>query len=531
MMVVLAKIATYEKLTIALCTGMLALLLLVSRSHQIGGYGVETDFYGSYAVEAFHLLNGQGYEEPDHGPGYSLTLIPFYWLLEDMFLAGKVLTIFSAVGLGFVTFKVFEQLFNARLAFFTVVLLFVIVFPYSYLASNDVFFAFLTMLCVYLFFRTGVITLSNLLFSGLIAGFAFMTRMNAAILPAAVFSSILFLNPEKWSWTQRLKGLSLFSAAFLIVTSPWLIMNYVKHGNPMATEVYQTIGAGMQATNNSGSAAGGIAWREEKNAVAQKHHSLITVLLADPLHTLKFFFGNVVNHLQRLLMALIKFPAYLFLLPGGILLLSQANRKQLALFTFPLFGYLIYCILAFIDRYFLYIIAFLLLMVVYFLFQTDWLLKNERSARMFRLINKLAFAGTLILLSLNSAKAIQKELAADPVELIKISEVVKKHVTEGETLIARKPHLGFISCVKVVYFPEVESVAALVDYARQKNARLLLYSPIEVAYRPKLSQLLEPDKLGPELSLIFHQQNPEIFLYKINQNQEDPSQWVPLINL
>lgn len=497
----------YEKLALGLCLAVLCLLLLVGYLHKIGGYGVETDFYGSYAVEAFHLMHGQSYEEPDHGPGYSLALIPFYFLFGDMFSAGKIITILSAVGMGFLSFKVFQKLFDSKLAFFTLVLFFVTIFPYAFLAGNDLFFGFLTILSIYLFYRNGVLSVANLILTGLVAGFAFMTRMNAVILPAAVFVSVLFINPEKWSMANRVKGLSFFALAFMLTASPWLIMNYAKHGNPFATDVYQTVGVGMETSSR-------IDWAEEKEVIANEHHSLAGVLLTNPVATARFFSKNVLNHFKKLISTLIGFPAYLFLIPGGILLLSQADRRKLSLFTFPLFGFLIYCLLAFIDRFFLYIIFFFLFMVVYFLFQSNWSFRSRKDSIIFARLNQVAFVVTLLLISANTIKATVKEVSNDPVELIRVAERLEDY--KGETMIARKPHLGFVSEMKVIYFPQVNTAEELFEYAIENNADLLLYSYIEADLRPQLKVLENPEKVSDHFTLIYHQDEPKIFVYEVN---------------
>lgn len=503
----LAGLSPYEKATLLLCGCMLGTLLLVSAHHEIGGYGVETDFYGSYGVEAFNLLQGERYEEPDHGPGYSLMLIPFYWLLRDMFEAGKLLTILSTVLTGFFTFKILQRLFNEKLAFFTVGLFFVAIFPYGFLAGNDLVFALLTSLTIYFFYREGELSLKNTLLCGLVAGFAFMTRMNAVVFPAAVFSTVLLINPERWTLKRRFRVLGWFTAVFVITASPWLIMNTLNRGNPLATEVYQTIGVGMNGDDE-------INWAEEKHAVAQQHQSLTSVLLGNPVHTAKYFLGNGINHFRRVLNGLVNFPAYLFLVPGGILMISLADRRQLSLLTFPLFGFLVYCLLSFIDRFFLYILPFFFFMVVYFLVQTRWV-PDGAPRRTLAVVNGVAYGAIVLFLTVASVKATRAQLAEDPVELLPVAETLREAGYAGETMVARKPHLAFTSGMDVLYFPQVKTVAELVAYAREHGARLVLYSYIEAELRPELVILRQPEAVGSDLQLVYGQEEPCIYVYEV----------------
>ena len=63
----------------------------------MGGYGVETDFYGSFAPAAKAMMEGKMELDASYGPGYHLVLILFYSIFNDMFEVGKFVSILSAV--------------------------------------------------------------------------------------------------------------------------------------------------------------------------------------------------------------------------------------------------------------------------------------------------------------------------------------------------------------------------------------------------------------------------------------------------
>lgn len=505
----------YGKLIYIVLAVAFGLYLTLAFLHRIGGYGVETDFYGSYAVETLHILHGQGYHEPDHGPGYPVMLIPFYLVLRDLFWAGKLLTILSAIAVIYLSYKLFENLFSGKLAFLTSILLAINLTPFAYLAGNDLFFAALAVASVYLIYRGKKVTSRGLLLSGLVAGYAFMTRLNAIVLPVWLGATILLLQQGKWSRTQKARSLALFLSVFVVAAGPWLVVNLLHRGNPFATDVYQTIGAGMGQSAS-------IAWAEEKGEVAQRYHGLLDVLLANPGYTAKVFLRNTVDHFQKSLFSLVRFPAYLFVVPGLLMLVSLSDRRQLTMLLFPLFGFLIYCILPFMSRFYLYILPFFLLPVAYSIFWFDAVpgAKSLGEGWATRWLTQLVFALTALFLFVNVAKATAKQIKADPVELLRVSESLRNQGYGGGTIVARKPHLGFVSGMDVVYFPEVNTVPELVDYARSKKAQLVLYSAIEAELRPQLEVLGRPEKVSQWLRLIYKRDNPSVMVYLVKDGSQ-----------
>lgn len=511
----LRNLSFYEKLSYGLSILFLIVLLILASVHKIGGYGVETDFYGSYALDAFNILEGREYQEPDHGPGYSLLLIPFYLVLGDMFWAGKLLTILSATLLGLLSYKILRNLFDEKSAFFTQVLLILVILPNAYLASNDLPFAFLTTLVIYIVFSKEKLSYKYLLFAGLVAGYAMMTRMNAIILPISIATILLFINPEEWDWRKRITALSIFAATFLVMALPWFIINLGRSGNPVSSEVYQTIGAAMFSTSAE------ISWAEEKNLVAQQYDSLFSLFIHNPISTFKFFFWNVLGHFQRVLVNLLPFPIFLFFAPGALFIINKINKRQLSLYSFALFGFLIYCMLAFSPRFFFYVGAFFMLPAIYFLFHTENIFTQNKIRTGIKYFSLFIYAFAVILLLKTQVGTIKNNLKADPVDLYKVSQSVQKHSSDEDTIIARKPHLGFINKRKVIYFPEVENLDGLIQFAKEKQAKLILYSIIEEETRPQLKILQEPEKVGSDFTLIYSHENPDLYLYKLTAHNSN----------
>src|SRR6266498_1394197 len=88
-------------LTLSLAYALFILTVALA-FHRVGGYGVETDFYGQYAPQARAIqrliLNGEGRIEIDglHGPLYPLLLAVFGWIAGDIFRGGVLLAVLAS---------------------------------------------------------------------------------------------------------------------------------------------------------------------------------------------------------------------------------------------------------------------------------------------------------------------------------------------------------------------------------------------------------------------------------------------------
>ena len=478
----LKNIDSYEKLSFLLCFFLLVLLISLSHFHEMAAWGVETDFYGSYSHYATEMAAGERFRGTDHGPGYIFVLTVFYLIFGDVFVAGSFVSIISAVMLIFFSFQTIKVLFNSKLAFFTVLIMAIIIFPHSILASNDLFFSFIVTLSIFLIFRNGKVSFSNLLWGGIVSGYALMTRMNALILPLAIFVTVLIINPEKWAWEKRIKGLLIYGVCFLLAASPWFIMNYIYYGSPLASlEAHKTIGASMLGQESK---SGDFAWGAQTAVIGEKYDSLFSLVFKNLPGFTKFFVKNMFGHFQKILTEILKFPAYLFFLPGVLLLFLKIDRRQLSYYSFAAFGFLIYCVLSFSPRFFLYVLVLFILPVVYFLFFQNY--DENISLRQKLLVVNKVFLGVIILLLIKaSVFEMKMNITTEPLYLIKAAEVFKKKSINSDIVFARKPHLAFLSDRKVELIPDVDSVENLIKAAQEKNVTFVFYGVKEAEARPQ----------------------------------------------
>ncbi|MCG8604721.1 glycosyltransferase family 39 protein [bacterium] len=500
------KLTRYEKLAFLVAGFMLVFLLALSHFHKMGGYGFETDFYWAYAPDAKNILDGKKPEEPGVGPGYTLVLAGFNLLLDDWFLSGKLISMLSTVFCGIFTFKLMGVVFTQRLALFTMILWFVTVLPFSIMAGTDMFFAMVVAIGIYYFFKKREFSPKDLAVSAAIMAYAYLTRHNAVVLPIAVAVILLLFNPHSWTWAHRVKGLALFGVVFLAVMAPWLAVLQFSSGETMRSDSFLIIASHFYGRP-------GIVGSEDMRLAAQKFDSLKAVIFYDFAYFVKHYLLNLYKHSYKLLLDSLKFPTFLFVGAGLIALLPRLNKKQISFFVFPVLSFLLLCLVHYEPRYYLYIIGFFVLLPAHYLCSESRQSLPKRNSG--KLIAKAAaYYVTVVVVLAFSLKEIKATIDSEPRELLEISRFLKEHVRESETIIARKPHIGFLSNLETKYFPEAKSLSELLEFAANEKADYLIYGEIEAKRRPELNFLLEPENLPNQLEPMFVWERPRTIIYK-----------------
>ncbi|MFQ5638045.1 MAG: ArnT family glycosyltransferase [bacterium] len=499
----------YEKLALLFSGLMLFGLLFLGHFHKMGTYGTETDFYWAYAPDAQNILAGKAPEEPGVGPGYALVLAGLNLIIRDWFLTGKVISILSAVLCGFFTFKLVQHLFDVKVAFFTMVLWHVTVLPFAILAGTDMFFACLLTSALYSLFREPNITNRNLIVSAALMGYAYLTRHNAITFPICVALILLFLNPDSLNWTQRFVKAGIFAAVFVTVLLPWTLVLQFTSGSAARSDSYLIIASHFYGRP-------GVVSSEDMRLAAHQFNSLFSVVFYDFTYFVKHYLKNLYRHFYDILIHSLKFPAFLFVGAGAFTMLPSLTKRQLSFFVFPVFAFLLLCLVHYEPRYYLYILSFLILLIAFFLFPKDSG-HDKNAGLVLKYGRPFAYGVTVLFMLIFSLKEITKHISGEPRELLQISRQLREnvHVIENELIIARKPHLGFLSNLKTTYFPEAKTVAELLKYAKKERADYLLYGEVELQRRPELSILLYPEKLPGEFEPILVWKQPRTIVYKL----------------
>ncbi len=497
----------YDRWALYVTGAMLLILFSIASFHRMGGYGVETDFYWAYAPDAARIASGESPREPGIGPAYPLVLILANTLLQDWFASGKAVSVISSVLGGLLTYRTLRNVFAARVAFATMLLWFATVLPWTIAASTDMFFAMVVIAGIYFFFRNKDLSDIDLLLSGLLTSVAMLTRHNAIVLPMATILILLLFHSDKNAIGVRLRAVLVFCTPLVLVLTPWYA---IKHFvlEPVVSDSHLII-----ASNFYGRP--GVVSSEDMRLAAQNFDSLWAVVSYDFSHFVKHYLSNVYHHFRDVMTKSLQFPSFLFVGAGAVVLLGRMDKRQLSFFVFPALSFLLLCLVHYEPRYYLYILSFFLLLVPYFLFETTSSARTESASSPRSYLSGVVYAATLVLVLATSAKEVRANIKGEPRELLHIASELQSKIEEGSSIIARKPHLGFLAGLETIYFPEAKSIPALLEFAAAHHAGYLLYGEMEAARRSGLGALLNPERVPPELDPIFMMDNPKTIVYKI----------------
>jgi len=105
-------------------------------------------------------------------------------------------------------------------------------------------------------------------------------------------------------------------------------------------------------------------------------------------------------------------------------------------------------------------------------------------------------------------------LRSEPRHLVEIAGVLKKRSSEGDIMIARKPHLAYLAGLKGV--PGVASSAdEYIALARKIGARYIVYSDREASIWPGLKCLRDPGAVPKGLNLILRHAPTHTMIYEL----------------
>lgn len=521
------KTQRYDSIALAFCMVVLLVALVIGYFHKVGTFGVESDFYGSYAVQAENIIAGRPYTYQLNPPGYCLLLATVTLLTGDTFVAGKVISAFAAALFGWITYLLLKALFDSRIALTATILSLLTLIPSSFVAATDVVGAVVIMLPLWVFLRPSGLTNACFL-SGILAGVAYLVRGNAIFVSIGILISLVFIAFNKQTLQHRLMKVGIFTFGVLLITFPWFIYSWYINGNPFTSNAYLQIAAHFYHLEGDkfGTAA---------TEMSSQFNSFSEVLLYDPLRLLKLYFKDVLFlNIPRLFVpqSLIKnldFPAYGIVMAGPLLLVSigfilllgdilshieELSRKKLIFVLVNFMGYLLLGLVGFHRRYYLFLFPLIFLLIVYPFFRK----------RVFAVPDYTHFPRTvscllviILAFSLSGAAYLETKsiIASEPRYLLEIAEFLKSYSSPNEVLISRKPHLAYLAKLKGV-FPLVKTADEYLVKAREIKASYIVYSDYEASLWPGLKSLSNPKALPDGFKLIYCHQLTNTLIYKID---------------
>ncbi|HSP87909.1 MAG TPA: glycosyltransferase family 39 protein [Ignavibacteriaceae bacterium] len=484
------------------CFFIFSIALVCGYFHEIGTFGVETDFYGTYAVQAHNILTGKPYTYLHNPPGYPILVAIFSFLTPDLFTAGKIISALSIALIGFINYLIFKILSNEKIAFLSTIFLLITLIPYSFIASTDLPGGAFALIPVLILLSSNKFSIKAFLVIGISCGISYLIRAESIFIIAGIIISVLFVLKNENKKEKIFKtGLIIFG--FVLITSPWFIYNWKTNGSPFATTAYLQVG--LYFYNEKG-----LEKEPELKKIIDEEKTSPSILLINPAKLVWKYLKNIPSRFEYLFIETFSFPLYLFLGGGIIFFLINLDSKRLSYIIIWLSGFILLGLISFKLRHYFPLIPLLSFLIFYSIL-------NEKTSN---IVSKKSWIilGLSILLILFSIKDAYNKtndfLKSEPKYLFEISEFLKSHSSKGEIIVSRKPHLAYLSGLKHVFLYE-NSKEDFYKKAKFINARFIVYSDFEAELWPGLQSLNDPDNLKDMFDLVYYHEPTNTMIYEI----------------
>src|SRR5215831_4627267 len=471
---------------------LVAVTAMILGPHRIGDNFAETDFYGAYADGARALLHGKidASRYGVVGPGYEWALALVGALIPNLFVAAELISA-AAMTTGLLLWThLLTRRASARLA--ALVALFLAVNPtffrYGYSVTNDALaFALQAGTMTALLVGAG---LGTALGAGALAGLAFLTRYNAAVLLPVGIAALLAGGTPR---AEGRRSTLVFVAGFVAMTAPWIAFS-LAHGQRFEFQFHHNIAYDVFARSR------GLAWDEYQRLLQPQFKSLADVIARDPGAVLRRELFNVWDHLRLDARVVLGLPVAWCALAG--LPFAWTDGVLRRLWPVPLGAALFFLSLVPVFHSARYSIP---LLPCYMLLAAAPFASARLTPRVMGRVGpwlRSALALVPLLLTVRSTVA-ETRRAVDqlPTEVLDCAETLRAEERPGDRIICRKPQIAFHAGVAAVGFPFTRTLSELAAVARDKGARWLYFSWPEAEMRPAYWYLLDTTAVVPGLTI------------------------------
>lgn len=502
------RASLYDVLALIVCLGVGVLSFSIGASRGVANWGVETDFLWRDVGLAQDVLSGKPYMNQHYPPGYAYVLAGMSLLTHDFFKAGIIISAVAGAMLGLVGYGIASILFDRRLAFVTTIFVLLALLPYSIVASTDVLANFLLLLPLWVLLRREP-TMGVCIQSGVAAGVACLVRYNAIFLLIGIPLALLCFSPAQDSLGRRFQKVRAFGAAALVVTAPWLLVNWQYHGHPFASDLHGQVAAHFYHPKGDGT-----SWTI--GYMQQQYDSYWAVFTHDPARLCGQFIKDVLHdRALKLSFDAIGFPAFLFAGAGVLLYLGDLSRARAIFLIVCGGGYLLHGLAGFADRFYLFLYPLL------FLFVSLPVIELGRVSLDFRETSRgwnarwVLIAGLLFVSAYTSAARVGYFLRTTPTYLLGAAEVLRARAVPGDSIMGLKPHLAYLAKLNMESIEGLETIEDYVRRARERNVRFIAYSAFEESYSVGLRALRDPARVPQEFRVVYEHVPTKTLVYEI----------------
>lgn len=498
----------YDVLVLIVCLGVGLLSFSIGASRDVANWGVETDFLWRDVGLAQNVLSGKPYMNQHYPPGYAYVLAGISLLTHDFFKAGIIISVVASTLLGLVGYGIVSILFERQRAFVTTLFVLLALLPYSFVASTDVLANFLLLLPLWVLLRREP-TMGVCIQSGAAAGVACLVRYNAIFLLIGIPLALLCFSPAEDSLRRRLQKVLAFGAAVLVVTAPWLFVNWQYHGHPFASDLHGQVAAHFYHPKGDGSPS-------SIESMQQQYASYWDVLTHDPVRLCGQFIKDILHdRVLKLSLDVIGFPAFLFAGAGMLLFLRDLTRSRAVFLLVCGGGYLLHGLAGFADRFYLFLYPLLFLFVSLAVVELGRVaIRLQETSRVWN-VSWVLIAGLLFASAYTSAARVGHFLRTAPTHLLDAAEVLRERAVPGDLIMGLKPHLAYLAKLNMESLDGVETIEDYVTRARERNVRFIVYSAFEESYFEGLRALRDPARVPQEFRVVYEHVPTKTLVYEI----------------
>ncbi|MFN0109638.1 MAG: ArnT family glycosyltransferase [Blastocatellia bacterium] len=507
-------------LPVIVCLLHLCTLIYLARQHPFGNYATETDFYHYYAPDAERIAAGQFPQNTFQGPGYPAVIAALGKLTGlggDLFTVAKWLSVVCAVLCGWLIFVLFARLFGFWAGLGAQLIAIVSgEFPqFSINAATDVFFLFVCLAVLATFTAERLNARWRVILTGALTGAAYVIRYNGLFLLAACVIGIVLLNLFDQSLRERMKSAALFIVVFLIAASPWLVANFKHHGSPIYNTNYLNI-----ATEFYPELVAGETNQDATRALEKRFKSFGDVLRYDPTRLFKQYPANLYDSLRQSVTGnlVTQFVGWLALLGIGLSFIGRKSKPAMLVLIAGGLYLLLMALNHWETRYYFFVMA------VYSGFATfaaeRWLAMMRAQgwlkAPVFAAIPVVLFAVMFVTSLAESRKDVADFLDAQPMEVAGARDFVLglNAAPHSLRIVARKPHLAYMSSQEWVFFPQVKSLDELRAWLESNHVDYIAIGKRELKERKELKSLGDPQKAPDWLRVAWIYEPTRFLMYQ-----------------
>ncbi len=511
------KFFQYRYLGLVIAVLYFVILLIVSLLyHEVGDYGIETDFFWGYVPNAKSFINGDLQIDAFRGPLYPIVLSLVNLIISNYFISGIVIGVLSASILIFLTFELIKKIFSPAVSFFVALLLASnpIFVQYTYSAGTDMMFNALAAATLFFFFKDKEINYRIIIIAAVLGGLSYLTRYNGVFLLGFVFI-ILFVNYWNNDWVQRIKSSIVFVAVFILTFTPWGFYCLSEKGSFLYNENYKNIAYELYGKGN-------MSWDKFWFSESSSFTSLSDVIGRDPFLFISTTVGNIGENFLLDMERLMGWYVGAFIILGLILLLfsnplKNWKSRETGYYLSNLFFFALLTLVFYSERFSIFLISFYSVIAIQPFFIEKFTFNKRIPLKIGYLIMISLIAVTMNeSISFNSSR-----INSGPQELLVLQDWYDTNIPEserGNKIAARKAHVAYYLGMDFVLLPMADSYEELIEKLRQKNVDYLYFSPIEAAMRREFQALLNPKSSHPGLKVVVYFNNPPAVLYRIIYN-------------